>query len=281
MKQNTKIRFQFLAAIMALLVAPLSYAQSIIIPTVAVVKGDTAVIPLEFVAGGGATNLDFVMDYNPAVVDENSVEFACTPMPVSVGLSTLDCHIDKANNQIRGIGVNLPPVPLNSLISGVFAEISVPIFADAPIGESAVAFAANFASGTATSPYDITWTPKVNDSYCNAVLLSGAALLPDELYEACEVLVVNSDFIALSGSSVVLSSGWHIEMMPGAAIETGAILSADVCGQSLCATSPDPMPYGCHSCVVQICDIDPACCDTEFSQSCLDKVNTVCGLVCE
>jgi len=278
MKQTTKTTFQFLAAFVALLVSPHSFAQSIIIPTVAVVAGDTAVIPLEFVAGGSATNFDFVMDYNPDVVDESSLDFTCMPLPGSVGLTTLDCHIDKDSNQIKGIGVNLP---LISLTSGVFAEISVPIFADAPTGVSAVAFAANFASGITATPYDITWTPKVNDSYCNAVRLSGVALLPNELHEACEVLVVNSDFIALHGSSVFLSSGWHIEIMPGATIETGAILSAEVCGQSLCETSPDPMPNGCHSCVVQICEIDPACCDTEFSQSCLDKVNTVCGLVCQ
>ena len=281
MKPNTKTKVQFLAAIAALLLAPHSNAQSIIIPTVAVVNGDTAVIPLEFVAGGGATNFDFVMDYNPDVVDESSLDFACTPLPNPVGLTTLDCEIDKASNQIKGIGVNLPPLPLNSLTSGVFAEISVPILADAPTGESAVAFAANFASGIATSPYDITWTPKVNDSYCNMLLLSGAILANPELHEACELLVVDSDFVALNGTSVFLSSGWHIEIMPGAVIETGAILSADVCGQSLCETSPNPMPNGCHSCVVQICDIDPACCDTAFSQSCLDKVNTVCGLVCE
>ncbi|MFC1605783.1 hypothetical protein ACFL33_02835 [Pseudomonadota bacterium] len=281
MKQITTTRFKYLTAIAALFIASHAYAQSIIIPRVAVVAGDTAVIPLEFAAGGGATNLDFVMDYNPSVVDESSLDFACTPLPNSVGLTTLDCHIDKASNQIRGIGVNLPPLPLNSLISGVFAEISVPIFADAPIGESAVAFAANFASGIATSPFDITWTPKVNESYCNAVLLSGVTIAPTELHEACELLVVDSDFIALDGSSVFLSSGLQIEIMPGAAIDTGAIVNADVCGQSLCQTSPDPMPNGCHSCVVQICDIDPTCCDTEFSQSCVDKVNTVCGLVCQ
>jgi hypothetical protein len=277
-KQNTKTRFQLLAAIVALLVAPHSYAQSIIIPTIAVVKGDTTEIPLEFVAGGGATNFDFVMNYNPAVVDESSLDFTCTTMPGVVGLTTLDCHIDKDNDQIKGIGVNLP---LISLISGVFAQISVPIFADAPSGESAVAFAANFAAGIATTPFDITWTPKVNDSYCNAVMLSGAAVADPELREACELLVVDSDFIAVDGASVFLSSGMQIEIMPGATIETGATMNVDVCGQSLCQTSPNPMPNGCHSCVVQICDIDPACCDTEFSQSCLDKVNTVCGLVCE
>jgi len=277
MTLKTKITFQFLAAIAALLLAPHSYAQSILIQKGAVVAGATALVPLEFVAGGGATNFDFVMDYNPAVVDESSLEFTCTTMPGSVGLTTLDCQIDKTNNQIKGIGVNLP---LISLTSGVFAEISLPIKAEAPIGESAVAFAANFASGITATPYDITWTPKVNESYCNALLISGETVATTE-FEACELLVVGSDFIARDGSSVLLSSGWHIEITPGTVIELGATLSAAVCGQSLCETSPDPMPNGCHSCIVQICDIEPACCTDKFDQSCLDKVNTVCGLVCE
>jgi len=281
MTQQTNTTFQFLAAIAALLMASHSFAQSIIVQKGAVVAGATAVIPLELVADGSATNFDFVMDYNPVVVNEDSPDFTCTTTPEVVGLTTLDCYIDKDLNQVKGIGVNLPPLPLNSLISGVFAEISVPILEGAPIGESAVAFASNFASGITTTPYDCTWTPNVNDSYCNAVLLSGAILANPELHEACELLVVDSDFIALEGTSVFLSSGWQIDFMPGATIETGATMNADVCGQSLCETSQDPMPYGCHSCVVQICDIDPACCDTEYSQSCLNKVNTVCKLVCE
>jgi len=282
MTQKTKTMFQSLAAIAALLMATHAFAQSIIVQAGAVVAGETAVIPLEFVPGGGATNFDFVMDYNPDVVDESSDDFTCTSeAPDAVGLTEFDCEIDKTRKQVRGIGVNSPPLPLNSLISGVFAEISVPIKANAPIGETAVAFASNFASGITTTPYDFTWTPKVNDSYCNTVLLSGAILANPELHEACELLVLDSDFNAVIGSSVFLSSGWQIEIMPGATIETGATMNADVCGQSLCETSSNPMPNGCHSCVVDICAIDPACCDTGFSQSCVDKVNTVCGLVCQ
>lgn len=276
MKQQTKFRLKIVTAITALFLTSHSFAQGIVIPTVAVVKGDTAEIPIEFVEGGGATNFDFIMDYNPIVVDESSLGITC--MPEAVGLTSLDCQLDKANNQIRGIGVNLP---LTALGSGVFAVISLPIFADAPSGESASTFAANFASGIATEPFDTTWTPKVNNSYCNARLVSGDTSDLTLLYEACELVVVDSDFIARDGASVFLSSGWQIEIMAGSIIETGAILNADVCGQSLCETSPDPMPNGCHSCVVQICDIEPACCDTAFGQSCLNKVNTVCGLVCE
>ena len=276
MSLDTKNRFPLLATIATLLLTPHAYAQSIIIPTVAVVKGDTTEIPLEFEAGGGATNFDFIMDYNPIVVDESTLGVTCSSG--AVGLSSLDCHIDKDNDQVRGIGVNLP---LTALTSGVFAVISLPILADAPSGETASSFTANFATDSTTTDFDVTWTPKVNDSYCNAVLLSGVTVGPTELHEACELLVVDSNFIALDGASVFLSSGWQIEIMPGAVIEKGATIDAAVCGQSLCEISPNPMPVGCHSCVVEICDIDPTCCDDAFSQSCLDKVNTVCGLVCE
>ena len=272
----SKLTFLSLATLTSLLIATQSFAQTIIIPTIAVVKGDTAEIPLEFVAGGGVANFDFIMDYNPAVVDESSLGVVCSFE--AVGLTELDCHIDLDKNQVRGIGVKNPLAPLTS---GVFAVISLPIFGDAPTGESASAFSANFATGAAASPFDSTWTPKVNESYCNAVLLSGAVLAPAELHEACELLVIDSDFIAVDGSDVFLSRGWQIEFTPGADNETGATVNAAVCGQSLCETSSDPMPDGCHSCVVDICDIDPACCETAFSQSCVDKVNTVCGLVCK
>jgi hypothetical protein len=277
MKRNTKLNVQILMAVAMLLMASHSSAQTIIIPTIAVVKGDTTEIPLEFEAGGGVTNFDFVMNYNPSVVDESALGVTCTPE--SVGLSELTCIIDMANDQVRGIGVNLPP--LDALTSGIFAVISLPIKETAPSGVSASTFDANFAAVSATSPFDTTWTPKVNDTYCNVVLLSGATIADTELHEACELLVIDSDFIALNGDEVFLSSGWQIELRPGAQIESGAILNADVCGQSLCEISPDPMPNGCHSCVVQICNIEPACCESGFSQSCVDKVNTVCGLVCQ
>jgi hypothetical protein len=104
---------------------------------------------------------------------------------------------------------------------------------------------------------------------------------PDATYEACEILVLGPDFIAADGSNISVSSGWEIDLMPGFIVEQGATLNANVCGQSLCMTSPDPMPYGCHSCVDQICDIDLTCCALEFDQACLDMVDTVCGLVCE
>ena len=83
------------------------------------------------------------------------------------------------------------------------------------------------------------------------------------------------------GASVTLSSGWEIDFMPGFTVEHGATLYANVCGQSLCMISVFPMFYGCHSCVDQICDIDPSCCALEFDQECLDRVDTDCGLVCE
>ena len=85
-----------------------------------------------------------------------------------------------------------------------------------------------------------------------------------------------------------VNGGWGIDFMPGFLVEQGATLNANVCGQSLCMTSPDPMPYGCSSCVNQICDNYPNCCGIGppilpegFNADCLDRVETVCGLVCE
>lgn len=116
---------------------------------------------------------------------------------------------------------------------------------------------------------------------CNVNTLSNLTEYFDTTYAACEILVIGPDFIAADGASVTLSSGLEIDFMPGFTVEHGATLDANVCGQSLCMASIFPMPYGCHSCVDQICDIDPSCCALEFDQECLDRVDTVCGLVCE
>jgi hypothetical protein len=118
-------------------------------------------------------------------------------------------------------------------------------------------------------------------SYCNVNDVSGVTEYSDTTYEACEILVLGPDFIAVDGANISANSGWDIEFLPGFIVEPGATLKANVCGQSLCMTSPSPMPYGCHSCGDQICAINPSCCALEFDQACLDMVGTVCGLVCE
>ena len=115
---------------------------------------------------------------------------------------------------------------------------------------------------------------------CNTVTVAGAAT-GNEMFEACELLILDPSFNAQNGASVMISSGTNIDFMPGANVEPGATLNATTCGLSLCEPSAGPMPVGCHSCVVQICDVDSSCCDTAWSQACVDQVNSVCGLVCE
>ena len=116
---------------------------------------------------------------------------------------------------------------------------------------------------------------------CNVNTVSGVTEYFDATYEACEILVVGPDFIAADGSNISVNSGWEIDFLPGFIVEQGATLNANVCGQSLCLTSPSPMPLGCHSCIDLICASEPACCELEFDELCLEKVDTVCHLVCE
>ena len=116
---------------------------------------------------------------------------------------------------------------------------------------------------------------------CNVNTVSDFTEYFDATYEACENLVVGPSFIAGNGATISLSSGSEIDFLPGFIVEQGATLEANVCGQSLCMISAFPMPFGCHSCVDQICAIDASCCDLAFDQACLDMVNSECGLVCE
>lgn len=121
---------------------------------------------------------------------------------------------------------------------------------------------------------------KIDTSSCNVNVVSDVTEMGVATYEACETLKVGP-FIAEFGADVSISSGWEVWLLPGFTVEQGATLNANVCGQSLCETSAWPMPAGCHSCIDQICASDSNCCTEDFDDSCLDKVNSICGLVCE
>lgn len=125
---------------------------------------------------------------------------------------------------------------------------------------------------------DVTCTMAIT---CKLNTVSNSTEHSQATHEACETLVVGPDFIAADGSNLSVNSGREINFLTGFKVEHGATLNANVCGQSLCMTSILPMPYGCHTCIDQICAIDPNCCTKEFNQTCLDKVNSECGLVCE
>lgn len=140
-------------------------------------------------------------------------------------------------------------------------------------------------SGPSGSTCNVTLTTNstltANYIPCNVNTVSSVIEYSDSIHEACEILVVGPDFIAADGSNISVNSGWEIDFLPGFMVEQGATLNANVCGQSLCMISDFPMPYGCHSCVDQICAIDSTCCSVAFDAECLAKVDTTCGLVCE
>jgi hypothetical protein len=125
------------------------------------------------------------------------------------------------------------------------------------------------------------YNAEASAEYCNLVTVSGVADEGAAWHEACAHLTIGPAYMAAPGATSVFSGGVTVNLVPEVWIDTNTILEIRVCGQSLCATSDAPMPEGCHSCVDQICAADPACCDTAFSQACVDKVNSVCGLTCE
>jgi len=140
---------------------------------------------------------------------------------------------------------------------------------------------ANNIAGTSGNSNTISLTTSPAVAACNVNTVPSVTEIFDITHEACEMLILGPDFVAGSGATVSVNSGWEIDFLPGFIVETGATLRANVCGQSLCMISAFPMPDGCHSCVDQICAIDSACCNSEFGASCLEKVSSVCGLVCE
>ena len=174
------------------------------------------------------------------------------------------------------ISVNGGFVFSEALSNGSSYSVTVQTQPTAPNQTCSVSSGSGTLAGMNISDVDVTCT-----TFCNVNTVSDLTVSSVATYEACEILVAGPDFTAETGASVFLSSGLEIWFMPGFLIEQGATINADVCGQSLCNTSLSPMPNGCHSCVVQICDIDPTCCNSGFNQTCLDMVGAVCGLVCE
>jgi len=134
---------------------------------------------------------------------------------------------------------------------------------------------------TSTYSWTITDGGQHCPATCNVTTVSGVTDATDAEHEACEILSIGPDYTANNNADITLSSGWEVEFENNFNLVPGASMNANICGQSLCQTSASPMPYGCHSCVTEICDLDPSCCDTTFDQSCVDRVYTVCNLACE
>ena len=137
-----------------------AFAQSVVVPTVAVDPGQTALVSLDYVAAATVTNLDFAMTYDETVVNEDLIVVDCTTsLPELVALT---CSVDKTTNQVKGIGTNFTANELSST-SG-FAVVDFPVLPGAAIGDSVNAFVANFAdvSGGIVSTQDTTWTLTVN-----------------------------------------------------------------------------------------------------------------------
>ncbi len=118
---------------------------------------------------------------------------------------------------------------------------------------------------------------------CNFVEVGNVTVNSTVEHESCTMLLIGPDYVAEDGADVQISSGEEIWFLPGTRVQQGATLNAAVCGQSLCEASdpPAPIPNGCHSCVVAVCDVDDFCCNTAWDQLCVDAVQPVCGLVCD
>jgi hypothetical protein len=154
---KTKTTLQLFALIVPLILVANTQAQSVTVPTVTVSRGASGNVALSLVAGGGATNFDFTMTYDPAVVDESTIIVNCNP--AVVGLTSLTCSVNKAKNQIRGIGINLAQTALSS---GQFAAVTLPVLANAALGSSVKPINEHFATASTVTPVNASWTLNVD-----------------------------------------------------------------------------------------------------------------------
>ncbi len=154
---KTKTTLQLFALIVPLILVGNTQAQSVTVPTVTVSRGASGNVALSLVAGGGATNFDFTMTYDPTVVDESTIIVNCDPGVV--GLTTLTCAVNKDKNQIKGIGINLAQT---ALTSGGFAVVTLPVLANAALGSSTEPINEHFATASTVTPINATWTLNVD-----------------------------------------------------------------------------------------------------------------------
>ena len=154
---KTKTTLQLFALIVPLILVGNTQAQSVTVPTVTVSRGASGNVALSLVAGGGATNFDFTMTYDPTVVDESTIIVNCDPGVV--GLTTLTCAVNKDKNQIKGIGINLAQT---ALTSGGFAVVTLPVLANAALGSSVEPINEHFATASTVTPINATWTLNVD-----------------------------------------------------------------------------------------------------------------------
>ena len=181
-------------------------------------------------------------------------------------------------------GVKLSTTNYDSLLVGWNAQSLQPgvIFSGGRSTYCSAAAIAARANMIASDFWVITdWGQNCPPETCNVNMIAVTTEDSAASYEACENLILGPDLIIAEEANVSANSGLDIKFRVGFLVETGATLNANVCGQSLCETSASPMPYGCHSCVDQICAEDSTCCTVEFDETCLDMVDTVCSLVCD
>lgn len=239
----------------------------------------------------GSSNIVRV-DNTPSSVDIDGNDFADAVIHASLTAQIWETPIYVGGNVIglEGDGLVLQNNGSDDLIIGGNGQFNfvTPIYYLSPYSVTVLDQPSNPNQICKVSNGDgTTFGANINDvvvtcmTFCNENLEIGITENFSALREACEILVLGPDYVAADGSNVSANSGLEVWLMPGFIVEQGATLEAKVCGQSLCMTSDDPMPYGCHSCVDQICDDDPFCCGIEFDRICLGMVDTVCDLVCE
>ena len=273
--------------------SPVAAQPNAEIGTDSINPGETATINLFLEADGNVSGLDFKFAFN-------SAEFSATPSCVATlpttgsGQAPVSCSV---SGNLIYVFISPPyEIPVPRIVSGTQSLGSITFQSQPTTSVASYGLPIQDEHYFDSASAAVLSTPSTDGSiqvvdgvvYCNNVQVgslvdSGPDLV---LREACDNLTIGPDYTAEFDAAVIFSGGLTIEFIPGESgmrIEQGAIIGIEVCGQSLCEVSDDPMPNGCHSCVDQICgNIETAyCCETGFDLTCVEKVNSVCGLTCQ
>jgi len=124
-------------------------------------------------------------------------------------------------------------------------------------------------------------SPCKYDGTCSMDYFDGGLISSSMQSSACRWVDIGSGSQATIGSSGSLTAeaGETIVLRPGLTVEVGGTLEVRTCAHDLCSEG-SALEAECHSCVTDICSVDPYCCDAGWDGLCVEQVGSGCGKQC-
>lgn len=116
---------------------------------------------------------------------------------------------------------------------------------------------------------------------CDSVTIADETLATMQARQACRVLTAGPALSVTTDLGATLSAGESVGFVNGFTVNANAELTVTSCDHDICDQNlANPLSASCMPCVESICAADPFCCNTLWDGTCVNEVETVCGLGC-